>query len=184
MLNPINHTRTAEGVERYLGEPYVVAADVYAHPMHVGRAGWTWYTGSAGWMHQAAVEGILGLRPYGSTFAVDPCIPPMWPGFSMEWRIGETRYRIGVENPEHRCRGVVSAALDGTAVDPGAIPLETGRPDPRGSNRARVGPGHQRRDPWFGPNLVNVILLGPRPSQGRSQLRCCSPSPGEPLHQS
>jgi len=123
MLNPINHTRTAEGVERYLGEPYVVAADVYAHPMHVGRAGWTWYTGSAGWMHQAAVEGILGLRPYGSTFAVDPCIPPMWPGFSMEWRIGETRYRIGVENPEHRCRGVVSAALDGTAVDPGEIPL-------------------------------------------------------------
>ena len=62
MLNPINHTRTAEGVERYRGEPYVVAADVYAHPMHVGRGGWTWYTGSAGWMYQAAIEGILGLR--------------------------------------------------------------------------------------------------------------------------
>ena len=55
MLNPINHARTAEGVERYQVEPYVVAADVYAHPMHVGRGGWTWYTGSAGWMYQAAI---------------------------------------------------------------------------------------------------------------------------------
>jgi cyclic beta-1,2-glucan synthetase len=123
MLNPINHTRTAEGVDRYQGEPYVVAADVYAHPMHVGRVGWTWYTGSAGWMHQAAIEGILGLRRHGSTFTVNPCIPPMWPGFSMEWRIGETRYRIGVENPDHLSTGLGSAALDGLAVDPAAIPL-------------------------------------------------------------
>jgi cyclic beta-1,2-glucan glucanotransferase len=128
MLNPINHTRTAEGVERYQGEPYVVAADIYAHPMHVGRVGWTWYTGSAGWMYQAAVEGILGLRRHGSTFTLNPCIPPMWPAFSMEWRIGETRYRISVANPEHRCTGVGSAALDGIAVDPRAIPLnEDGR---------------------------------------------------------
>ena len=62
MINPINHTRTAEGVERYRAEPYAVAADVYAHPMHLGRGGWTWYTGSAGWMYQAAIEGLLGLR--------------------------------------------------------------------------------------------------------------------------
>jgi cyclic beta-1,2-glucan synthetase len=123
MLNPINHTRSAEDVERYQGEPYIVAADVYAHPMHVGRVGWTWYTGSAGWMYQAAIEGILGLRRRGSTFTVNPCIPPIWPAFSIEWRIGETRYRIGVANPEHRCTGVGSATLDGIAVDPGAIPL-------------------------------------------------------------
>jgi cyclic beta-1,2-glucan synthetase len=123
MLNPINHTRTAEGVERYQGEPYVVAADVYAHPMHVGRVGWTWYTGSAGWMYQAAIEGILGFRRQGPTFTLNPCIPPMWPAFAMEWRIGRTHYRINVTNPEHRCGGVASATLDGVSVDRHAIPL-------------------------------------------------------------
>src|SRR4029078_4977777 len=78
MLNPINHMRTPEDVERYKVEPYVVAADVYAHPMHVGRGGWTWYTGSAGWMYQAAIEGLLGLRRSGCALAVNPCIPAMW----------------------------------------------------------------------------------------------------------
>ena len=72
MLNPINHTRTPESVERYRVEPYAVAADVYAHPMHVGRGGWTWYTGSAGWMYQAAIEGLLGLRRHGATFSRRP----------------------------------------------------------------------------------------------------------------
>jgi cyclic beta-1,2-glucan synthetase len=123
MLNPINHTRTAEDVERYRTEPYVVAADVYAHPAHVGRGGWTWYTGSAGWMYQAAIEGILGLRRAGATFSVAPCIPAMWPGYAIEWRVGKTIYRIAVSNPEHRCRGVQSAELDGVTVDPAAIPL-------------------------------------------------------------
>ena len=124
MINPINHMRTAEGVERYRAEPYVVAADVYAHPMHVGRGGWTWYTGSAGWMYQAAIEGLLGLRRQGSTFSVNPSIPAMWPTYSLEWTIGRTRYRIIVTNPEHRCRGVRSATLDGDPVDPRAIPLQ------------------------------------------------------------
>jgi cyclic beta-1,2-glucan synthetase len=123
MLNPINHMRTAEGVERYRVEPYVVAADVYAHPMHVGRGGWTWYTGSAGWMYQAAIEGLLGLRREGATFSIDPCIPAMWPGYAVDWRIGRALYRIAVTNPEHRCRGVRSAELDGVPVDARAIPL-------------------------------------------------------------
>ena len=83
MINPINHTRTPEGVERYRVEPYAVAADVYAHPMHVGRGGWTWYTGSAGWMYQAAIEALLGLRRRGATFSIDPCIPAMWPEYSL-----------------------------------------------------------------------------------------------------
>ena len=72
MLNPINHTRTAGDVDRYRTEPYVVAADVYAHPMHVGRGGWTWYTGSSGWMYQAAIEGLIGLRREGTTFSREP----------------------------------------------------------------------------------------------------------------
>jgi cyclic beta-1,2-glucan synthetase len=128
MLNPINHMRTPEAVDQYRAEPYVVAADVYAHPMHLGRGGWTWYTGSAGWMYQAAVEGLLGLRRAGTTFSVAPCIPAMWPGFSITWTVGRTRYHISVVNPDHRCRGVRSAALDGAPIDPDAIPmLEDGR---------------------------------------------------------
>jgi cyclic beta-1,2-glucan synthetase len=123
MLNPINHMRTPEGVERYRVEPYAVAADVYAHPMHLGRGGWTWYTGSAGWMYQAAIEGLLGLRREGTSFRLNPCIPAMWPGFAIDWRIGRTRYRITVTNPEHRCRGVQTVDVDQRAVDPQAIPI-------------------------------------------------------------
>jgi cyclic beta-1,2-glucan synthetase len=124
MLNPINHTRTSEGMERYQGEPYVVAADVYAHPMHVGRAGWTWYTGSAGWMYQAAIENLLGLRRQGATFSLTPSIPAMWPAFALTWTLGRTRYEIRVSNPENRSSGVGLAMLDGAPVDPQAIPLE------------------------------------------------------------
>ena len=124
MINPINHARTLESVERYRVEPYAVAADVYAHPMHLGRGGWTWYTGSAGWMYQAAVEAILGLRRNGATFALDPCIPAMWPNYSIEWKIDGTRYRITVTNPEHLCRGVSSVEVGGVPVDPMSIPLQ------------------------------------------------------------
>jgi cyclic beta-1,2-glucan synthetase len=123
MLNPVNHARTPDAVERYKGEPYAVPADVYAHPAHVGRAGWTWYTGSAGWMYQAAIGSLLGLRRLGDTFTVDPCIPAMWPACSLDWRFGRSLYRISVENPERQHRGVGSAHLDGVRVDPRAIPL-------------------------------------------------------------
>jgi cyclic beta-1,2-glucan synthetase len=100
-----------------------VAADVYAHPMHLGRGGWTWYTGSAGWMYQAAIEGLLGLRRDGSTFSINPSIPAIWPEFSIRWTLGKTRYEISVSNPEHRCRGVQAAQLDGVPVNPAAIPI-------------------------------------------------------------
>jgi len=124
MINPINHMRTAEDTDRYRAEPYVVAADVYAHPMHVGRGGWTWYTGSAGWMYQAAIQSLLGLRRAGATMSVNPCIPTVWPQYSVDWRVGGTRYRFTVSNPEHRSHGVGSAELDGVTVDANAIPLE------------------------------------------------------------
>ena len=123
MLNPINHMRTPQDVERYRVEPYVVAADVYAHPMHLGRGGWTWYTGSAGWMYQTALEGLLGLRRRGATFSVNPCIPAMWPQFSLDWRFGGTLYRVTVTNPRHLSTGVRSATVDDRPVDPDAIPL-------------------------------------------------------------
>ena len=124
MLNPINHARTPDGVERYRTEPYAIAADVYAHPAHIGRGGWTWYTGSAGWMYQAAIQSLLGLRRNGATISVDPCIPTVWPQYSLEWTIQRTRYRFTISNPEHRCQGIASAELDGIEVDADAIPLE------------------------------------------------------------
>jgi cyclic beta-1,2-glucan synthetase len=123
MLNPINHTRTGADVERYQGEPYVLAGDICAHPDHSGRAGWTWYTGSAGWMYRAGLENILGLRRHGATFAIDPCIPAAWPGFEITWRFGRSIYEISVTNPDHRCRGVANAELDGMSADPQAIAL-------------------------------------------------------------
>jgi cyclic beta-1,2-glucan synthetase len=125
MINPINHTRTRGAVERYRAEPYVVAADVYAHPMHIGRGGWTWYTGSAGWMYRAAIQELLGVRRHGSTISVNPCIPAIWPGYSIDLTVGRTRYRLTVSNPERRCCGVSSAKLDGVPVDPRAIPVES-----------------------------------------------------------
>ena len=123
MLNPINHTRTPADVERYQVEPYVVAADVYTHPAHIGRGGWTWYTGSAAWMYRLGLESILGLRRRGRRFAVAPCIPGSWDGFHMRWRHGRTTYDITVENPGRRNRGVAEAWLDGAPTDAGAIPL-------------------------------------------------------------
>jgi cyclic beta-1,2-glucan synthetase len=123
MLNPANHTRTPDDVLRYKGEPYAVAGDLFADPVHAGRAGWSWYTGSAGWLYRAGLESILGLRRRGATFGIDPCIPAAWPAFAITWRLGETSYAIDVANPERRSRGVQEARLDGAIADPAAIPL-------------------------------------------------------------
>jgi len=123
MTNPLNRTRTPSEVERYKVEPYAMAADIYAHPAHRGRGGWTWYTGSAGWTYRAIVETILGLKRQGNAFRVNPSIPAAWPGFSIRWRLGKTVYEITVENPLGRTRGVGRAELDGAPVDPEAIPL-------------------------------------------------------------
>lgn len=123
MVNPVNHARAAADVNRYKAEPYVIAGDVYAHPAHPGRGGWTWYTGSAAWMYRAGMESILGLRRRGAVFEIDPCIPSSWPEYQIAWRFGGTRYEITVSNPEHRSRGVAEAELDGEPVDASAIPL-------------------------------------------------------------
>ena len=124
VLNPINHASTRAGVHRYKVEPYVMAADVYTEPPHVGRGGWTWYTGSAGWMYQAGTEWILGFRLRGTTLVVDPCIPRAWPGFEIDFRYHSARYEIVVQNPQGVSRGVASIELDGTTLAGGTpIPL-------------------------------------------------------------
>ena len=113
LLNPINHASTRAGVLRYKVEPYVMAADVYTEPPHVGRGGWTWYTGSAGWMYQAGIESILGFHRRGATFVIDPCIPRAWPSYTMNVRYHSATYEIVVENPHGVSRGVTSTELDG-----------------------------------------------------------------------
>ena len=125
MLNPVNHTRNAAELDRYKTEPYVLAGDVYDHPQHRGRGGWTWYTGAAGWMYRVGLEGILGLTRRGNTFSVNPCIPGSWPGFSISWRFGSARYEITIENPKGgNGRGeIASTECDGAPADPGAIAL-------------------------------------------------------------
>ena len=89
--------RTPQEVDRYKVEPYVVAADVYSVAPHAGRGGWTWYTGSAGWMYRAGIEGILGIRREGAVLVVEPCIPEAWPGFAATVEVSDTRYDIRVE---------------------------------------------------------------------------------------
>jgi cyclic beta-1,2-glucan synthetase len=116
MLNPINHARTGAAVQRYKVEPYVIAADVYAEPPHVGRGGWTWYTGSAGWMYRAGLESILGFRLHGGQLVIDPCIPRAWPGFEIGFRHRSARYEVVVDNPKKVSRGVASVEVDGVAL--------------------------------------------------------------------
>jgi cyclic beta-1,2-glucan synthetase len=116
LLNPINHARTRSDLRRYKVEPYVIAADVYSAPDHLGRGGWTWYTGSAAWLYRAGMEDILGLRLTGSGLHLDPCIPESWPGFEVTLHRGSTRLDIRVENPDGVAKGVASARIDGTEV--------------------------------------------------------------------
>ncbi len=96
ILNPITHCLDKAAVERYRVEPYVVAADVYGHPPYAGRGGWTWYTGSAGWLYRAAVEGILGIRLKGGKLYIRPSLPSNWDGFAAEIERGGSKYRISV----------------------------------------------------------------------------------------
>jgi len=117
MLNPIAHALTPADVLRYKVEPYVVAGDVYAEAPHVGRGGWSWYTGSAGWLYRTGLEWILGFRLRGERLTIDPCIPRAWPGFTIVFRYGAARYEITVENPQSVMRGVVSLDVDGSPLD-------------------------------------------------------------------
>jgi cellobiose phosphorylase len=100
LINPVRHGTTPEGVARYKVEPYVVAADVYSVAPHTGRGGWSWYTGSAGWMYRLIVESLLGLRletaSDGARLTFAPCLPDDWPGFALEYRYRRTTYAIEV----------------------------------------------------------------------------------------
>ncbi len=129
MLGPISHSRTTDQVATYQVEPYVVAADICGASPHVGRGGWTWYTGSAGWMYRVALESVLGLHlESGDTLRLKPCVPDTWPQFSVKLRLpdGRTRYEIAVRNPTGTATAVQAVTFndqpgiveDGTARIP------------------------------------------------------------------
>ena len=135
-LSPIRHASTRAAIHRYKVEPYVVCADIYSEPPHTGRGGWTWYTGSAGWLYRAGLESILGFRRRAGVLEIDPCIPKAWPRFEITFRHGSARYEIAVENPDGVSRGVTRVELDGEAL-PGRttrIPLA----DDGATHRVRV----------------------------------------------
>ncbi len=113
LLNPVEHARTPEAVERYRVEPYVVAADVYSLEGHVGQGGWSWYTGSAGWMYRVWLEEVLGFKLRGNVLRLDPAIPSHWPGFTLRYRFHSAHYEVRVENPDRVGRGVAWVEIDG-----------------------------------------------------------------------
>ena len=121
MINPVNHGLDAEQMDVYKVEPYVVSADVYAVEPHVGRGGWSWYTGSAGWMYRLMVESLLGLRLEAGKLRFAPVLPADWDGFTLDYRHRDTQYRIELRQSD---AGTASAVwLDGQVQADGLIPL-------------------------------------------------------------
>ena len=115
-LSPVSHAQTPEQVARYQVEPYVIAADVYGEEPHVGRGGWTWYTGSAGWMYRVAIESVLGLRLLGDKIAFTPTLAAGWTGFSLRYRLPDKKTQYVFEVKTQTSTNLPSAEFDGTAL--------------------------------------------------------------------
>lgn len=116
-INPVNHTSTKAGADKYMGEPYVLCGDVYAAPPFEGRAGWSWYTGSASWLYQAGLTSILGINLHPDGFELKPCIPPDWDHFLVVYNRGGCRYEINVENPNRLSAGKLKVRVDGQDIE-------------------------------------------------------------------
>jgi len=125
LVNPIGHSDTPEKITRYHVEPYVVAADVYSAPRHMGRGGWTWYTGSASWMYRLGVEKILGVQRRGNQLTIKPCIPQDWREYTIHYRFGTAVYHINVGNSKNANNNEIKLSLDGNLPNNEAFLLET-----------------------------------------------------------
>jgi cyclic beta-1,2-glucan synthetase len=127
MVNPVSHALDMAGAARYKVEPYVVAADVYAVAPHVGRGGWTWYTGAASWLYRVALQDMLGLRVESrggrDVIVIDPCVPKDWPGYEMTLRRDGGVWHIRVDNPRGVNRGVARVVVDGVDAPDLVVPL-------------------------------------------------------------
>jgi len=124
MINPINHALNGDDVARYKVEPYVVAADVYAIAPHTGRGGWTWYTGSAGWLYRLMIESLLGVNREGDRLRITPCIPAHWPGYSITYRFGQTTYHIEIiQQTSASHAAAIQVSLNGQPQDDATFAL-------------------------------------------------------------
>ncbi|MCX7950470.1 MAG: glycosyl transferase [Clostridiales bacterium] len=123
MINPINHTNTQLECAKYKVEPYVMAADVYAVEPHVGRGGWTWYTGSSGWMYKVGLEGILGFNKLADKIIINPCIPKDWKEYQITYTFNNTIYDITIYNKNSKNTGVEKIEIDGNTINENYIPL-------------------------------------------------------------
>ncbi len=141
LINPISRSDTREKADVYKVEPYVISADVYGVEPHEGRGGWTWYTGSSGWMYRLGIEGILGLERAGATLRLNPCIPRSWSEYHISYRYGRSRYEITVKNPNRVHRGVERISLDGEVLAENQIELR----DDGGRHRVEVVMGEQMK---------------------------------------
>ena len=128
LINPVTHAASVEGIARYRVEPYVVAADVYGVPPHTGRGGWTWYTGSAGWMYRLITESILGLHLEVDRLRVAPCLPEGWSSFKIHYRYHETFYHLSIRNAGNGL-AVTRVTLDGHDQPEGYVMLVNDRND-------------------------------------------------------
>ena len=122
MINPINHGSTPEGMQTYKVEPYVVAADVYAVSQHSGRGGWTWYTGSAGWLYQLIIDYVIGLKRRGDTLHIDPCLPNEWDKVTIQYRFNTSNYIIEMHQ-DPSGRDTIQIVVDGEAIEGNSIKL-------------------------------------------------------------
>jgi len=123
MINPICRANSAAKAALYHVEPYVITADVYGVAPHTGRGGWSWYSGSSGWMYRLGIEALLGLQRDAEYLWLDPCIPSHWPGFTLSVHCCSARYHITVENPQGVQRGVNAVTLDSQTVASKRVPL-------------------------------------------------------------
>jgi cellobiose phosphorylase len=126
MINPANHAQSPESMETYKVEPYVMAADIYALEPHTARGGWTWYTGSAGWMYRLIVESLLGLRLDVDRLHVAPCLPAHWDALTIHYRFRETAYHIHIVQiraGDDATPGETRVTVDGVEQEGQAIAL-------------------------------------------------------------
>jgi cyclic beta-1,2-glucan synthetase len=128
-LNPITHSSNLTEANQYRVEPYVVAADIYSTPPHTRRGGWTWYTGSSGWLYRLGMEAISGFHLLGDRFTIKPCIPAEWDSYKLIYKNENGVYNIEVKNPDHVQSGVRKVFLDGIEQDDGVIPLNDEQAD-------------------------------------------------------
>ena len=127
ILNPVHHGDTPQHMDTYKVEPYVVAADVYAVAPHTGRGGWTWYTGSAGWMYRLLIENLMGANLEGDRLRLAPLLPPAWPAFKIHYRYRQTVYHIAVGRLPADASSEALLRLDGRELTGTVVPLRDDR---------------------------------------------------------